>query len=1156
MNVESSPPKLPAISLSSALAVLSLVAALSLSATAAAEEADRGGRPEAGLLKYSKWTPAFEVPDPVAISFDPQGRAYVTQTVRRKANDLDIRENYDWLIDDLRFESVEDKIDFYETQFVPENSEANAKRVPDLNGDGLHDWRDLVALSERVHLVSDESGDGLADTIRVFAEEMDHLVGGVAGGVLYHEGSVYVSPVPELLRFRDTSGDGQADERESLVFGFGVHLAFAGHDMHGLLLGPDGRLYWSIGDKGLRVRTPEGLDYRYPNQGALVRCELDGSGFEVFARGQRNIQEHSFDQYGNFFGVDNDADFPGERERLVFVEQYLDSGWRANWQYRRGDYNPWMAERMHLPYEEGQPLWFTPTLANYENGPAGFKYNPGTALGPEYQGYFFMTSAPVGQQWAFRAEPFEDRFAMVDDHKIGEGVALVGLDFSPDGALFGVDWGGGYPLNESGGVWRIDVDPERRDPRREETRELIAADFAAEPEEALLARLAHADQRVRLKAQFELAKREAAPGLLAMATDVEADQLARIHAVWGLGQLLRRGAPDADADALASLFSDPDPELRAQAVKTATDPYGRRLGLDRAPGPLADGHPLAEALVAGLSDPELRVRVQVLLGLGRIGDPGTSEAIIERLADPDHHFGQTYLRHAAVVALAGSVPTETLAALAGHPSTFVRGTAVVALRRRGEAAVAAFLDDADPLVAAEAALAIHDDWSLPEAFEALAVALPGSGENEPLARRALNANFRLGGQEHAERVAAYLAAGEAPAPLLQAGMRTLLEWTAPKPLDLVEGRYRPLEERDPALLAAALGGHLDALLTSPHDVLRVGGMELARVHGLGVSDDALVAVVALEDASPELRAEALRTLAAQGSPRLDETARGSLDASPEALALAALELVAAYDAPGAVAEIARRLGLSDEAGAGSAEAVGSADDPLSARRRQHAVRLLADPALASEEKGRLLLARLVAALASDSLAPELRLDVLETAREEAFAEEDKIARPVESLEQAWQEALASDPLAPYRVTLEGGDPERGADLFVNHAAAQCIRCHRIDDGKGSLVGPTMKSIGEEKSLEYLLESLVDPQAVIAEGYGTIALTLADGGFVAGQYRGEKDGALLVRDPEGKTVRVPEGSVAQRSPVVSTMPPMGEILSRSELRDLIAYLRTL
>ncbi|MDB4626737.1 hypothetical protein OAE11_00670, partial [Akkermansiaceae bacterium] len=65
--------------------------------------------PDPKSLQFEKWTPDFFVPDPVAISFDNQGRAYVTQTQRRKANDLDIRLNRDWIPNDLSFASPDDK---------------------------------------------------------------------------------------------------------------------------------------------------------------------------------------------------------------------------------------------------------------------------------------------------------------------------------------------------------------------------------------------------------------------------------------------------------------------------------------------------------------------------------------------------------------------------------------------------------------------------------------------------------------------------------------------------------------------------------------------------------------------------------------------------------------------------------------------------------------------------------------------------------------------------------------------------------------------------------------------------------------------------------------------------------------------------------------
>src|SRR5690606_5060313 len=135
---------------------------------------------------------------------------------------------------------------------------------------------------------------------------------------------------------------------------------------------------------------------------------------------------------------------------------------------------------------------------------------------------------------------------------IGNGIPLVGLNFAPDGGLYGVDWGGGYPMNEDGAIWRIDLPAEKTDPLRAETRKWIGADLTDETTAQLVNLLGHADQRVRLKAQFTLAKRDALTEFRAVAGEVTAPQLARIHAIWGIGQLLRRGA--ATNETLSALF--------------------------------------------------------------------------------------------------------------------------------------------------------------------------------------------------------------------------------------------------------------------------------------------------------------------------------------------------------------------------------------------------------------------------------------------------------------------------------------------------------------------------------------------------------------------------------------------------------------------------
>ncbi|MBU6180429.1 MAG: c-type cytochrome, partial [Verrucomicrobia bacterium] len=151
---------------------------------------------------------------------------------------------------------------------------------------------------------------------------------------------------------------------------------------------------------------------------------------------------------------------------------------------------------------------------------------------------------------------------------------------------------------------------------------------------------------------------------------------------------------------------------------------------------------------------------------------------------------------------------------------------------------------------------------------------------------------------------------------------------------------------------------------------------------------------------------------------------------------------------------------------------------------------------------------------------------------------------------------AADLLAPFRSALEGGDPVRGKSVLLNHPAGQCTACHKVADGAGSDVGPNLKDIGKKKDRLYILQSLVDPQSVVAPGYGNIALTMKDGSSIAGQFLAEKNGKVSLRDAEGKEIVVASDTIKERTPVISTMPPMGFILQKGEIRDVVAFLATL
>ena len=83
-----------------------------------------------------------------------------------------------------------------------------------------------------------------------------------------------------------------------------------------------------------------------------------------------------------------------------------------------------------------------------------------------------------------------------------------------------------------------------------------------------------------------------------------------------------------------------------------------------------------------------------------------------------------------------------------------------------------------------------------------------------------------------------------------------------------------------------------------------------------------------------------------------------------------------------------------------------------------------------------------------------------------------------------------------------------------------------------------------------------PQKVIAAGYGNITLTLHDGSLVSGQFRKEKNGVVDIRDADNKVTRIKVADIKERTPVISTMPPMGLILQKREVRDLVEFLTTL
>ncbi len=1057
-------------------------------------------------LLFEKWNASLNVPDPVACSVDPKGRVYVASTARRKSSDLEIREHPMWIPDDVGLRSVEEKAAFLRSALAPGKLRRPRGGLKDHNGDGSIDWKDLTVISERIYQLRDTDGDGIPDKITVFAEGFNTEVTGIAAGVLYHDGWVYATIAPDLWRFKDTDDDGVADVREILVHGFGLHIAYGGHDMHGLSVGPDGRIYWSIGDKGVNVTSREGRHFFYPNEGCILRIEPDGSNFEVFAHGLRNLQEPAFDDFGDLLGVDNDADFKGEKERFVYIPEASDAGWRCNYQHM-GNRTTWMKERLWEPKWDGQAAYILPPIANSTDGPAGFKHDPGTALGEAQRGMFFLNEFPTGIMRAFRVEHDGASFKRSPVEILHKSLMGIGMSWHPDGSLFMTDWAKGYPLDGRGNVVRMDSISGAGSAIRKETHQILTSGFEKRAPQELLVQLAHADQRVRMGAQFELVKRQELASLLSVARSENASELSRIHAIWGCGQLLRQ--QKAQAEEILPLLRDVAPEIRAQAVRVLSE---AKLTPTQ-----------TQSLIPLLSDTAPRVRNLTAIALGRLQVPAAVEPLF---AMAIRDWEQPVLRHAAIAGLTGCAKPEQLVARKADSASAARLVSVLALRRQASPLVAEFLHDSNAAVVTEAARAIHDDEGIPEALPKLAALLNTHELSEAAMFRVINAGMRLGTLQHAQKILGLALKESAPLNFRIEALTCLLAWKDAPQLDRVDGYARKLH---PAPIEEFLSQKIETLLALKDEALRQTAVEILIAYSLKAKPEQIAAIIADTTAPEKLRAQALRLMGGEQ--------RGSKEWTK------ALDTALAESSPAVLQQTGLELLLPEY----PARVVGICEHVLkkgTSPQKQHAIAQLARAAHADADA---VLLRLAEALLANKVDAALQFDVID-----ALTERTPANPALGALAEKYTTSQAG---VEHSELLTGGDVSSGLELVQNHLGANCLACHATGES-GSTVGPNLRSIGLQKDRPYLLESLLSPSAKLAPGYGITMLTLRNGTQLSGAPLSDTPETYTIQLPDGTQKSVPKSDITAQTPPISIMPPMLGILKPREIRDVVAYLATL
>lgn len=1070
-------------------------------ASAEAEQAIKRMKVPEGL-KISLWAAEPMLANPVAFNFDEKGRIYVAETYRYRTSVLDIRD-YMWTLEnELTNRTIEDQSAAILRHFGP---------------DGV---KELSIESERVRLLEDTDRTGVATKSTLFAEGFNSPLDGIASGVLARRGSVWFTNIPSVWRFDGQKADGTPAKRTEISRGYGVRFNFTGHDLHGLAIGPDGKLYFSNGDRGAHAKGPDGSIADTPDEGAVYRSNLDGTQLEVFARGLRNPQSLAFTENGDLVTGDNDCD-KGDQERLVHVVENGDSGWRVGYQHPLIDKDsPWLADKLWQPRTAATAAYLLSPICNIEDGPSGITYYPGTGLNDSYRGSIFIThfkgSIARSGIYTYNVKPKGASYAIADSKPFLQSALPTDVKFGPDGRLYTSDWADGWPKSKRGRIYAISDPKHEKDALVLETQKLIAHDWTKDSVAELTSLLGHADQRVRQEAQFTFAERGAASiaPLATAAGKADAAAYARLHAIWALGQLAPKN-PSA-LDPLRKLVRDTDAEVRAQAIKV--------LGDARA----ADQ---ADAFIAALNDASGRVKFFAAQSLGKLKHTAAAPALIAALRANDDK--DEYLRHALVMGLVGGNNVTALTAAMTSDSKAVRLGVLLAFRRLGRAEAAKFLADADPFIAREAALAINDA-PLVAAYPALAALITKPLTDEGVIYRVLNAHFRLGQPENAAALAAYAANADAPAKLRAEAVAQLANWPTPPARDRIVGLFRPLTSatRDAAVATKALLPILPGLLdakTSP--TIQAAVLKAVETLEIKSAADTLFAVVKDTTQPAANRAAALRALDKLKDPRLPEAVKVASDLKSPLLRQAALPITAR---------------LSPEAAAPVLANLITNGTPTEQKTAFKALGTLQHATAAT------VLAEQLRALAAGKVAAAIQLDLLNAA---ALRNEPEVKKLLAERDAA----LAKDPnpLAPFLVALRGGDKDRGQKIFNNQPTLACVRCHKIGTESGGEAGPNLVDVATKNDRDALLESIIKPNAKIATGYDTIVLTLKSGGSAAGIVASETADTLTLRNTENALVAVKKSNIAKRDSAPSGMPEIyGAILTKSEIRDLVEYLSTL
>jgi len=351
---------------------------------------------------------------------------------------------------------------------------------------------------DRIVILEDTNGDGAADKSKTFYQDPSI---NSALGICILGNRVIVSCSPHVFVFTDSDGDDKADKREVLFTG--IRGAQHDHGVHAFVFGPDGKLYFNMGNDGRQIERPvsspeiplhgpvpkmeskpvvdvagntvtaNGKPYR---QGMVFRCNLDGSEFETLGHNFRNNYEVCVDSFGTLWQSDNDDDgnfgvrinYVMEFGNFGYQDELTGAGWGEAWKKANAKAKLPDDQKWRFHWHQDDP-GVVPNLLNTGAGsPCGILAYEGDLIVKSYWPTPIHCDAGPRVVRAYPVQPkgagYEAKIVNIlssSDSWFRPSDACV----APDGSLFVADWNdpgvGGHNMGDNkaeslrGRVYRV-----------------------------------------------------------------------------------------------------------------------------------------------------------------------------------------------------------------------------------------------------------------------------------------------------------------------------------------------------------------------------------------------------------------------------------------------------------------------------------------------------------------------------------------------------------------------------------------------------------------------------------------------------------------------------------------------------------------------------